>query len=345
MSLSATEGAYAARAVQAESTMSGTSALDGLTARLSSVSLLRFDGRNFPVWKVRMRAYLQSLDLWDAVERPPGDGSSSSSKKAADEEETKRKKAYSTLVLALNDTHLQMVMQVPEGDAHGVWAELVGHFERTTMASKAHTRGMLHKTRMQSGESFDLYRARVMELVARLVSMGETVSEGEQIYVLLEGLPDTYTNVKQTLEMNDALKMHDLVKNLRDFEEKATYKRHGQQEEQAHYAGQSRPFHGPRTTNSRIGSGRSCNCCGSSAGGEPNNAPPDRCALCKKNGHWADSCPYKKGGADDCHRCGRGDHRMRDCPDRRDRERSHQANLATSTHGQAKENFETEWSC
>ena len=199
------------------------------TARMNSLSLLqRFDGRNFPVWKMRTRAVLQSVDQWDAVDPDGKVGTTSSSKKgASEEEELKRKKAYSTLLLALDDAHLQMVMQVEEGDARGVWKELCDHYERTTMASKAHTRGMLHRSRMDTanGESFDMYRSRVMELVSRLRGMKEMVSEGEIIYVLLEGLPKTYGAAKQALELNDDLRLDDLVKKLRDVEEKINYKK------------------------------------------------------------------------------------------------------------------------
>ena len=272
---------------------------DALAGRLSSV--LRFDGRNFAMWKLRMRAHLQSLDLWDVVERE-ADAMAASSKtaKAAESDEARRRKAYSTLILALNDTHLQMVMQVAEGDAHGVWTELVEHFERSTMASKAHTRGMLHKTRMQRGEAFDVYRARIMELVSRLRAMQEVVSEGELIYVLLEGLPESYAQVKQSLEVNDSMAMPDIVKHLRDFEERSRYKLEGhkleeEQEERAHYARSEC---------------KGCRCSSSAP-------PPSRCILCKQTGHWADTCKYKKGGPGDCHRCGSGDHLMGDCPERR----------------------------
>ena len=301
--------------------------VDALTSRLStSLNMLRFDGKNYPIWKVRMRAYLQSNDLWEVVEKAT-DGSASSGKKAAEEEETKRKKAYSALVLSLGDAQLQMVMNVAEGNPHAVWKELSEHYEpRNTMASKAHTRGMLHKTRMQRGESFDLYRSRVLELVTRLRSVGEIVSEGELIYVLLEGLPEAYANVKQTLEMNDALKIADIVKHLRDFEEKETYKSEQRQEETAHFARARKQFQ-QRTDGEK-----------NSTGGSGGVEWSPRCSVCKStDGHTAWECKWKKGGPHDCHRCGQAGHEMRFCPEKNGKKEGEQrANMATKE--------EEEWS-
>ena len=58
---------------------------------------------------------------------------------------------------------------------------------------------MLHKTKMKSGEEFDVYNARIMQLAAALQNMGEQVSDGELIYVLLEGLSADYSGVRQAL--------------------------------------------------------------------------------------------------------------------------------------------------
>ena len=69
--------------------MSSSVSVEALAGRASAMSLVRFDGKNFPMWKVRMRALLQSQDLWEVVEKAHDGASSSNSKKAIEEEESR----------------------------------------------------------------------------------------------------------------------------------------------------------------------------------------------------------------------------------------------------------------
>jgi hypothetical protein len=65
--------------------------------------------------------------------------------------------ACTTLVQVLPDEMLLMVQQEMEAqNAAAVWSKLTAHFERKTMASRAHTRAQLHHIRMHGGEKFDI---------------------------------------------------------------------------------------------------------------------------------------------------------------------------------------------
>jgi hypothetical protein len=190
--------------------------------RIDATSLAKFNGKNFTIYKTKIRALLRQYDLIHVIDRSKDDApqtmptmttaatsSSASNVKAkkteamTDEDRKKAYRAYGILIASLDDARTQMVMHIEEGDAAGVWRTLCAQYERTSTASKAHTRSMLHKTRMELNEEIDLYKSRIIELKMRLASMGELVSDGELIYVILEGLPDSYAALKQSLEVQD----------------------------------------------------------------------------------------------------------------------------------------------
>jgi hypothetical protein len=182
--------------------------------RTDTTSLVKFNGKNFAIYKTKIRALHRQYDLIHVIDRSKDDApqtmtvtatsSSATNVKAkkteamTDEDRKKADRAYGILIASLDDARTQMVMHIEEGDTAGVWRTLCAHYERTSTASKAHTRSMLHKTRMELNEEFDLYKSRIIELKMRLASMGELVSDGELIYVILEGLPDSYAALKQS---------------------------------------------------------------------------------------------------------------------------------------------------
>lgn len=208
----------------------------------------------------------------------------------------------------LSDTQLHMVMppMVAVNDAAGVWRVLLRHYERKTTASKAHTRSMLHKTKMRSGEEFDVYRARIMQLAAALQNMGEQVSEGELIYVLLEGLPADYGGVRQALEVQNDITVDELSDHLRDHQEKRKYGQEKEEEEQV--------IAMLRRTG---GGGRGKRAGGGGGGGREASGDRDesshRCRLCRKNGHMEWHCELRRGKGGACFRCGKEGHQLRDC--------------------------------
>ena len=319
---------------------SGNNGLGGGLGLLSGSAQLRLnpDGNNWPTWKMRIRGVLASV--WDAVESlqnaggaaaaAAADGSSGSGSgdakakakakaeadpAAAAELARHSSRAYGVFMQTLSDTQLHMVMppMVSVNDAAGVWSVLVRHYERKTTASKAHTRSMLHKTKMRGDEEFDVYKARIMQLAAALKNMGEQVSDGELIYVLLEGLPADYSGVRQALEVQNDLTVDQLSDHLRDHQEKKRYE--GEKEREEEVIAMVRRSRGGAGGGggARGGRGRG------DGGGDANSSSGDRdesthqCRLCGKKGHMEWHCEKRRGGGWACFRCGREGHQMRDC--------------------------------
>src|SRR4051812_8187050 len=184
---------------------------------------IKFDGKNFGIWKMKVRAYFEMTGLWCVLEKRtiPESMDNGSRAISKDEKEMKEKsmKAYTYLILSLPNEQMQLVMHVGNGDAYGVWSALVNHFERKSLANKAHVRELLLSSRMMENESIDLFKARVMTLVQKLKEMGEEVSESEILFVILRGLPNSYESLVQTIRVATVSSVDQATNHIKDYQE------------------------------------------------------------------------------------------------------------------------------
>jgi hypothetical protein len=212
-------------------------------SELVLTSALKFNGSNFTLWKMKMLAYLQDKDLLEVVESPIRQddkvskiGSDLGDQKAeltADEEKLKKKamKAYTILVLALQDEQLQLIVDVPRGNAYGVWKALLLRYERKTVASKTQARIMLSQCKMAKDETVDGYISRIKRIVMTLVDMGSQISNDELLHVLFNGLPEAYGPLIDTISVNTKLEFEEACTFIRDRQERVKVKMQGRSEE------------------------------------------------------------------------------------------------------------------
>ena len=127
----------------------------GKSVPTGTLAMLRLEpsGRNWTAWSMRMRGYL--THQWGAVEpekEEDGGSSSSITKKVVKKEYVRSEEfvrmsrsAYAVFMTVLDDQQLALVAppMVAVDDAAALWSTLKNHFERTTIASKTHTRRML----------------------------------------------------------------------------------------------------------------------------------------------------------------------------------------------------------
>lgn len=286
-----------------------TSSTAGWGEERSSAQQVRpFDGKSFPVWKARIRAKLQAARVLHVLDElqdaDPASGSSSSSGsssagsdnkkttarsiKKQDQQEADEQRAYAMLILALDDNHVAIVTsETEEGDVRAAWKVLLRMYERESTASKHQLRGELHRIKLNTGESIDAYKARVLHLVSRLRSMKESVSESEQIYCMLEGLPRGFDMLRQAMEVQEGLTFEQMCSHLRDAQEK--FKIRLKEEQPA------------RELVRRLNA----------------VTMESTCALCKTKGHWIGQCAQRKGTKPgECFVCGSTAHGWRACPQR-----------------------------
>jgi len=258
----------------------------------SLVAPFKFDGKNFKLWKLKMTAYLEAMGLLEVVVQEPSlavaSGSASSSVSSGKSTEDKAKKAYSILVSSLMDEQLSLVINVSSGNAHGVWTVLLRRYERKTTASKSHMWSKLHSSKMESKEDFDMYAARITQMIISLEEMGEKVSQSQQIHILLSGLPSSYKSLVQALRINDKLEFVEACTHIRDCEEIENHEEFDKTEAEAYSAHEKKKTSESRTC-------FTCNKIGHIAYDCPKNKDKKKCSNCRKIGHTTEECRIKSG--------------------------------------------------
>lgn len=150
-----------------------------------------------------------------------------------------------------------------------------------------------------------------MQLAAALKNMGEQVSAGELIYVLLEGLPADYSGVRQALEVQNDLTVDQLSDHLRDHQEKKRYE--GEKEREEEVIAMVRRGGAGSGVRGSGGRGRGDGGSDASSSSGDRDEATHQCRLCGKKGHMEWHCEKRRGGGRACFRCRREGHQMRDC--------------------------------
>ena len=109
-----------------------------------------------------------------------------------------REKAYSVLVLAMDQSTSHLIMNCESGNAHAVWNHLLEHFQRKTLASKLALKQAFHSQRM-GNRSFSEYSEGIVQIANRLRQMGCTVEEDDKLAALFMGLNEEYEPMKISL--------------------------------------------------------------------------------------------------------------------------------------------------
>ena len=220
------------------------------------------------------------------------------------------------MILCLQDEQLQLVMDVPHGDAHGVWKRLTDWYERKTVASKNQTRNALHKCKMESNGSLEAYIAHMKQLTTQLSDMGEVISDGEFRHVLFNGLPEEYGPSIDTLSVNEKLDFEDACASIRDRYERIKLKYGNNEEANVVNENENKNKNNYHNNNKRYQNGyknqnnsnrfNNGNFRARNRGGFNNNGNrfnnangrsqfrPGTCSTCQQPGHMAFYCPQNQ---------------------------------------------------
>ena len=156
-----------------------------------------FDGTNYAYWKVRMRAFLQSLDekVWQAVEI----GWTKPTEAPADWDDTKIKaenfnnRALNALFSAVNNEEFKKISSTET--ANEAWTILQTTYEGTKVIKDSNFQRLttsFEEINMEEDESFNEFYAKLKDIVNSAFNLGETIPEPKIMRKVLKSLPERF---------------------------------------------------------------------------------------------------------------------------------------------------------
>ena len=164
-----------------------------------------FDGTNYAYWKVRMRAFLQSLDEkgWQAVEI----GWTKPKEVLANWDEAKIKagnfnsRALNALFSAVTNEEFKKISFTEI--AKEAWTILQKTYEGTKAVKDSKLQRLttsFEEINMEEDESFDEFYAKLKDIVNSAFNLGETIPEPKIVRKVLRSLPKRFHAKITTIE-------------------------------------------------------------------------------------------------------------------------------------------------
>jgi hypothetical protein len=159
------------------------------SAKGSSIELL--DTNNWGTWSFRMKNYLISKGLGGCID---GTGTTAGSERD--------QKALSHIALHVKDHHIATISACTTAKA--AWDALKALHQAKNMARRQQLRRDLTAIRMNDGEPLTVYFNRAKTMWQDLVATGDTLTESELVWIVLNGLPKEYELMVTIFEAGDA---------------------------------------------------------------------------------------------------------------------------------------------
>ena len=185
-----------------------------------------FDGTNYAYWKVRMRAFLQSLDekVWQAVKI----GQTKPTEAPADWDDVKIKaenfnrRALNALFNAVTNKGFKKISSTET--AKEVWTILQTTYEGTKAVKDSKLQRLtisFEEIKMEKDESFNEFYAKLKDIVNSAFNLGKTIPKPKIVRNVLRSLPERFHAKITAIEESKDIKkipLTELVGNLQTYE-------------------------------------------------------------------------------------------------------------------------------
>ena len=185
-----------------------------------------FDGTNYAYWKVRMRAFLQSLDekVWQAVEI----GWTKPKEVPTDWDDVKIKavnfnsRALNALFNAVTNEEFKKISFTEIANEAWIILQITYEGTKTVKDSKFQRLTIsFEEINMEEDESFDEFYAKLKDIMNLIFNLGETILEPKIVRKVLKSLPERFhakiTAIKESKDI-DKIPLTELVGNLQTYE-------------------------------------------------------------------------------------------------------------------------------
>ncbi|XP_021616551.1 uncharacterized protein LOC110617853 [Manihot esculenta] len=165
-----------------------------------------FDGENYQVWAVRMEAFLEACDLWDAIEEdyevPPLPGNPIVAQiKTHKEKKTKKSKAKNCLFAVVSPNIFSKVMSF--GSAKAIWDFLKKEYKGDERIRGMKVLNLVREFEMQQmkeSETVKVYVERLSGIANKVRILGDKFMDNRIVQKILVSLPERYEATIASLE-------------------------------------------------------------------------------------------------------------------------------------------------
>jgi len=186
----------------------------------------KFDGLNFPIWKVKMIVFLQSLESRVAKEVTKSFSVPTSDEDTWSDTATKEfdanTKTHYTLLQAFNDDDIARFIYCKS--AYEIWSHLVVSHEGTSQVKRAKIDlicSQYENFTMHENEFIDDMVTKFTKITNDLASLGNAINNDQKVWKVIRALPPSWEVKATTLkELNDKEEMKHigLIGNLKIHE-------------------------------------------------------------------------------------------------------------------------------
>ena len=185
-----------------------------------------FDGSNYAFWKVRMRAFLCSIDesVWDAVDigwtRP--EEAKSIWDKAALAASNTNSKTLNAIFCGVTSDEFHRISYITV--AKEAWEILETTYEGTKKVKDTKLQILttrFEELKMSEDESFDSFYSKLNEVIVSKFNLGEKTENSKIVRKILRSLPESFrvkvTAIEESKDLDD-IKVQELVGSLQTYE-------------------------------------------------------------------------------------------------------------------------------
>ena len=185
-----------------------------------------FNDSNYAFWKVRMRAFLCSIDesVWDAVEigwtRPKA--AKSTWDKAALAASNANNKALNAIFCGVSPNEFHRISHITV--AKEAWEILETTYEGTKKVKDTKLQMLttqFEELKMSKDESFDSFYSKLNEVVVNKFNLGEKTEDSKIVRKILRSLPESFhakvTAIEESKDLDD-IKVQELIGSLQTYE-------------------------------------------------------------------------------------------------------------------------------
>ena len=185
-----------------------------------------FDGSNYAFWKVRIRAFLCSIDesVWDVIDigwtKP--EAAKSTQDKAALAASNANSKALNAIFCGVspNEFHKISHTTVPKE----AWEILETTYEGTKKVKDTKLKMLttrFEELKMSEDESFDFFYSKLNKVVVSKFNLGEKTEDSKIVRKILRSLPESFhakvTAIEESKDLDD-IKVQELIGSLQTYE-------------------------------------------------------------------------------------------------------------------------------